>query len=225
MVDSWSGVFLGLLLILNSTPLDKNNKTMHRTLFNTPLVSPFLKLSSRLGLQLAGWKTEGKPPTEKNYVLVAAPHESNVDLVLLLAIAFVLDFKLYWMGKHSLFKGPLGPVMRWLGGVPVDRSKANNLVEQMVGQFEQINELVLTVTPEGTRSQVDRWKTGFYHIAQGANVPVALGFVDYKNKIGGFGPTCYPCGDIDKDLESIQNFYSTKIGRTRLKEQRKTNVS
>jgi 1-acyl-sn-glycerol-3-phosphate acyltransferase len=202
-----------------------NNTTMHRTLFNTPLVSPLLKLSSRLGLKLAGWKTEGKPPTEKSYVLVAAPHESNVDLVLLLAIAFVLDFKLYWMGKDSLFKGLLAPVMRWLGGVPVDRSKANNLVEQMVGQFEHNRELVLTVTPEGTRSQVDRWKTGFYHIARGANVPIALGFVDYKNKIGGFGPICYPCGDIDKDLENIQLFYSTKIGRTRLKEQRKTNVS
>lgn len=193
---------------------------MQKTLFNTPVISPLLKLCSRLGLKLVGWKTEGRPPTEKNFVLVAAPHESNIDLLLLLAIAFVLDFKLYWMGKDSLFKGPLGPIMRWMGGVSVDRSKANNLVEQMVRNFDEMSELVLTIPPEGTRSHVESWKTGFYHIAMGAKVPIALGFVDYKNKVGGFGPICYPCGDIDKDLENIQSFYRTKTGRTQLKEQR-----
>lgn len=193
---------------------------MQKTLFNTPVISPLLKLCSRLGLKLVGWKTEGRPPTEKNFVLVAAPHESNIDLLLLLAIAFALDFKLYWMGKDSLFKGPLGPIMRWMGGVSVDRSKANNLVEQMVRNFDEMSELVLTIPPEGTRSHVESWKTGFYHIAMGAKVPIALGFVDYKNKVGGFGPICYPCGDIDKDLENIQSFYRTKTGRTQLKEQR-----
>ena len=193
---------------------------MQRTLFTTPLVSPLLKLMSQIGLKLAGWSTSGTPPDEESYVLVAGPHESNIDLVLLLAIAFVLDFKLYWMGKDALFKGPLGPIMRWMGGVPVDRSKANNLVDQMVENFEVINGLVLTVTPEGTRSKVERWKTGFYHIAMGANVPVATGFVDYEKKVGGFGPTCYPSGDLDKDLAEIQGFYSTIVGRSRLKEKR-----
>jgi len=193
---------------------------MQKNLFNTPLVSPLFKLLSIVGLKLVGWKTEGTPPQEKSFVLVAAPHESNYDLALLLAIGFVLDFKLYWMGKDSLFKGPLGPIMRWLGGVPVDRSKSNNLVDQMVRNFAEMDELVLTIPPGGTRSHVERWKTGFYYIAVGAEVPIALGFVDYKNKVGGFGPICYPCGDIDKDLKIIQNFYSTKTGRTQLKEQR-----
>ena len=193
---------------------------MQRTLFTTPLVSPLLKLCSRLGLKLAGWEAKGKPPTEESYVLVAAPHESNIDLLVLLCIAFVLDFKLYWMGKDSLFKGPLGPIMRWLGGVPVDRSKTNNLVDQMVSNFETINGLVLTVTPEGTRSKVARWKTGFYHIAVGAKVPIATGFVDYENKVSGFGPTCYPCGDLEKDLAEIQGFYSTIVGYSDLKKKR-----
>ncbi len=198
---------------------------MQRTLFTTPLVSPLFKLISRLGLKLAGWKTEGKPPSEKNFVLVAAPHESNIDFILLLAIGFVLGFKLYWMGKNSLFKGPLGPITKWLGGVPVDRSKSNNLVDQMVNNFKTINGLILTIPPEGTRSHVERWKTGFYYIALGANVPIALGFLDYKRKVGGFGPICYPCGDIDKDLKKIQRFYSNIIGRTQLKEQRKASAS
>ena len=190
---------------------------MQRTLFTTPLVSPLLKLLSQLGLKLAGWKTEGEPPTEKNFVLVAAPHESNIDLALLLAIAFALDFKLYWMGKNSLFKGPLGPIMKWLAGVPVDRSKTNNLVDQMVDNFQTIDDLVLTIPPEGTRSEVKRWKTGFYYIALGAKVPIALGFLDYQRKTGGFGPICYPCGDIDKDLKKIQGFYSHIVGRNQLR--------
>ncbi len=190
---------------------------MQRTLFTTPLVSPLLKLLSQLGLKLAGWKTEGEPPTEKNFVLVAAPHESNIDLALLLAIAFALDFKLYWMGKNSLFKGPLGPIMKWLAGVPVDRSKTNNLVDQMVDNFQTIDDLVLTIPPEGTRSEVKRWKTGFYYIALGAKVPIALGFLDYQRKTGGFGPICYPCGDIDKDLKKIQGFYSNIVGRNQLR--------
>lgn len=194
---------------------------MAKTIFNTPIVSPLLKLCSQLGLKLAGWKSEGKPPKENSYVLVAAPHESNVDLVLLLALAFVLDFKLFWMGKNSLFKGPFGPIMRWLAGVPVDRSKSNNLVDQMVCRFGEMEELVLTVPPEGTRSQVERWKSGFYYIALGAKVPIALGFLDYKHKVGGFGPICFPCGDYEKDLEQIQDFYRTKTGRTQLREQRK----
>ncbi len=194
---------------------------MQRTLFNTPIISPLLKLLSRLGLKLVGWKTEGTAPVEKNFVLIAAPHESNIDLVLLLTFAFVLDFKLYWMGKDSLFKGPLGPIMRWCAGVPVDRSKANNLVDQMVEKFDEIGELVLTVPPEGTRSKVKRWKTGFYYIAVGAKVPIALGFLDYAKKTGGLGPICYPCGDIDKDLKTIQGFYDQKVGRAELKARRK----
>ena len=198
---------------------------MQRTLFTTPLVSPLLKLVARLGLKLVGWKAVGTPPVEKNFVLVAAPHESNFDLALLLAIAFVLEFKLYWMGKDTLFTGPLGPIMRWMGGISVNRSKTNNLVEQMVLNFDEMEELVLTVTPEGTRSHVDSWKTGFYHIALGAKVPIALGFVDYEKKRGGFGPICYPCGDIEKDLETIQSFYRTKTGRTQYKEQRRARTS
>jgi len=182
---------------------------MQRTLFTTPLVSPLLKLVARLGLKLVGWKAVGTPPVEKNFVLVAAPHESNFDLALLLAIAFVLEFKLYWMGKDTLFTGPLGPIMRWMGGISVNRSKTNNLVEQMVLNFDEMEELVLTVTPEGTRSHVDSWKTGFYHVAKDCEMPIFLAQVDYRTKVSGVFHTYQLTDDKKKDIAAIQASYES----------------
>ncbi len=103
--------------------------------------------------------------------------------------------------------------MRWLGGVPIDRSKSNNVVEQSIELFHQSNRLILTVPPSGTRSRVSYWKTGFYHIANGASVPIVLGFLDYRLRAGGVGPAVQPTGDIAKDMKVISSFYADISGK------------
>jgi len=152
-------------------------------------------------------------PAEKKYVLLAMPHTSNWDFPLALMLAFVYRFNMYWMGKDSLFKGWRGPVMRWLGGIPIDRSSSNNVVAQIVELFDATNSLIVTISPEGTRSKVDRWKTGFYHIAMGADVPIALAFLDYRRKVGGFLSTYYPTGNVDDDIAEIRRLYRGISGR------------
>lgn len=116
------------------------------------------------------------------------------------------------MGKNSLFPAPFGGLMRWLGGLPIDRSRANNTVAQMIEAYRNSGDLVVLIPPEGTRSRVERWKTGFYHIAHGADVPILLGFLDAGRRQLGFGPLFYPCGDLEDDLYQIQAFYRDKRG-------------
>ncbi|CBL45689.1 acyltransferase family protein [gamma proteobacterium HdN1] len=186
---------------------------MRRTVYNTPILKQILTAVSWVGLKLAGWKLEGQPPVEKKYVLIAVPHTSNWDFPITLAMAFLFKFDIFWMGKDSLFKGAAGPIMRWLGGISVDRSSSNNLVQQTIDAFDQQQELVITIPPEGTRSRVEKWKTGFYYIALGAKVPIALGFLDYKRKVGGFGPTFYPTGNVEADIAEIRKFYKGISGR------------
>ncbi len=185
---------------------------MRRTVYNTPVIKQILTAVSWLGLKLAGWKLEGQPPPEKKYVLIAVPHTTNWDFPITLAMAFLFKFDIFWMGKDSLFKGAFGPVMRWLGGIPVNRSASSNLVQQTIDAFNANDKLVITIPPEGTRSRVEKWKTGFYYIAHGANVPIALGFLDYKRKVGGFLPTFYPTGNADKDIAEIRKFYANISG-------------
>lgn len=186
---------------------------MRRTIYNTPVVRELLSALSSLGLKLSGWKLDGKPPQEKKYVLIAVPHTSNWDFPITLAMAFRFGFELFWMGKDSLFRGPMGPIMRWMGGIAIDRSSANNVVDQMIAAYRDNERLVVAIPPEGTRSRVDQWKTGFYYIAAGAEVPIALGYLDYEQKKGGFGPAFYPTGDLEKDMLEIRQFYSGIAGK------------
>ncbi len=186
---------------------------MRHTIFDTPLVNSFFRLICQLGLKLTGWKLEGKRPEARKYVVIAAPHTSNWDFVLTIALAFSFRMKVFWMGKSSLFKGPFGVVMKWLGGIPVDREKANGLVQQIVDKYNQCTDLVVAIPPEGTRSKVRKWKSGFYHVANGAGVPIALGFIDFKKKVGGFGPMFMPTGNFEEDLKKIQAFYANITGK------------
>jgi 1-acyl-sn-glycerol-3-phosphate acyltransferase len=112
----------------------------------------------------------------------------------------------------SIFKAPFGGFMQWLGGIAIDRSRANNTVEQMVECYRTSPELILLIPPEGTRSKVKRWKTGFYHIAQGADVPIMLGYIDAATKTVGFGDFFTPTGNIEADMQRIQQFYADKQG-------------
>jgi len=164
-------------------------------------------------LRAMGWRPEGAPPDDQRYVLIAAPHTTNWDLPFTLALSFAFDVPIRWMGKHTLFEGTGGKLLKRLGGVPVVRSERKNMVDQMIELFEENDTLVLTVPTEGTRSRVDFWKSGFYHIARGADVPIVLGFLDYSRRRGGFGPPVHPSGDMAADMDRIRAFYADKVGK------------
>jgi 1-acyl-sn-glycerol-3-phosphate acyltransferase len=183
------------------------------TIFNTPVLKAFLYRASRLILGLTGWRIEGQLPSIPKFVLVGAPHTSNWDLPYTLLMAFGLRAKIHWMGKETLFRSPFKGFFQWLGGIPVKRSISHNLVEQSIQQFNRNNQLILTIAPAGTRQRVIRWKTGFYHIACGAEVPIVLGFLDYRRKAGGIGPVVYPTGNITVDMETIKAFYDRVTGK------------
>ena len=183
------------------------------TIFDTPLLKTLLRFSCLLYLKGAGWRLTGEVPSARRFVLIAAPHTSNWDLPMTLAIVFAFRLKIYFLAKHSLFTPPFGIFLRWLGGVPVDRSKANNFVEQAIELFSTHEDLILVVPPEGTRKQVRYWKSGFYHIACGAQVPIVLGFIDFKRKVAGFGGSHVPSGNFDADLAAIQAFYAGITGK------------
>lgn len=179
-----------------------------------------MKFIAKLVFKLTGWKQVGTFPKElKKAVMIAAPHTSNWDFLYARAAFFIMDIPVKVTIKKESFKGPLGPLLRWLGAIPIERNKKgsslnkkNNMVNAMIELFDR-DELVILITPEGTRNYVPKWKTGFYHLAVGANVPIVLGYLDYKEKHAGIGPVIYPTGNIEEDLEVILAFYRTKQGK------------
>lgn len=185
---------------------------MTTTIFRTPILRPLLALSARVALRLSGWQVVGRVPAAPRCVLIAAPHTSNWDFVLMLLAVLAVGLDVHWMGKHTLFARPFGRLMRWLGGIPVDRTQSNRTAAQIVARFRAAGELVVLITPEGTRAQVARWKTGFYHIAVGAGVPIVLAYVDAATRSLGIGPQFAPSGDLERDLPLIQAFYADKTG-------------
>jgi 1-acyl-sn-glycerol-3-phosphate acyltransferase len=162
---------------------------------------------------LTGWQPGGRRPAPRKYVLIAAPHTSNWDLPYLLAFAVVFDVRITWMGKHTLFRGPMGWIMRWLGGIPIRRDRSADRVQQMARAIEAADSMALVVATEGTRSYTAHWKSGFYHIARTAGVPIVLSYLDYARRRGGFGPELMPSGDIREDMDEIRAFYADKQGR------------
>ena len=190
---------------------------MNYTIFDTPVLRTLVRWFSIVFLWISGWRATGCLPDAPKYVLIAAPHTSNWDLPYMLFVAFVLRVKIYWMGKDAIFRWPFRGLFKWLGGIPIDRSQANNVVDQSIAQFEKNDRLALTVPPAGTRKRVLNWKTGFYHIANGAGVPIVMGFLDYKQKVGGLGPALQPTGDIEADMETIRSFYMDISGKYPLK--------
>ena len=190
---------------------------MHYTIFDTPMVRTLIRWFSIVFLWLNGWRVVGRLPDAPRFVLIAAPHTSNWDLPYMLFTAFALRARIYWMGKDAIFCWPFKGLFKWLGGIPIDRSQANNVVEQSIAQFAASDNLVLTIPPAGTRKRVLNWKTGFYHIANGAGVPIAMGFLDYKKKIGGIGAVIQPTGDIGADMDVVRAFYADISGKYPLK--------
>jgi 1-acyl-sn-glycerol-3-phosphate acyltransferase len=164
-------------------------------------------------LRKMSWELDVTLPANPKYVVVGAPHTSNMDFIYMLLLMFATGIKLRWIGKHTLFKSPLGSLMRKLGGIPVDRRKKNKFVEKIIDEINQHDEFVVAIAPEGTRSKSKYWRTGFYYIALGAGVPIVLGFIDYKDNVVGFGPSLYPSGDIQADFIQIKDFYASKTGK------------
>jgi len=177
-------------------------------IFDTPIIGPFARFLSRTLVNVLGWKAvDLREDKVERYVMALAPHTSNWDFFYIYIISQSLSIRGQWLGKHSLFKGPMGPIMRWMGGIPVVRTRSSNLVDQCIKAYNDDPRLMLAITPEGTRSRVDRWKTGFYNIAMGANVRIALAYLDYQKKEGGIGAMFTPTGNIDEDLPRIREFY------------------
>lgn len=170
-------------------------------------------LIGRLAIALFGWKPEGELPKDPRFVLVAAPHTSNWDFFFFMALAWVYRIQPNWMGKEELFAGWRRPMMRALGGVAVKRDRRNNLVRQMAEEFAKAKKLILTVPAEGTRKKGEYWKSGFYRIAEAAQVPIVLGFLDYRRKRGGFGPSFIPGGNIKADMDCLRAFYKDIQGK------------
>jgi 1-acyl-sn-glycerol-3-phosphate acyltransferase len=147
-------------------------------------------------------------------VLIAAPHTSNWDLPYTLMVAFALRLNIYWMGKQSIFSFPFGGLMKWLGGIPVNREQSNNLVNASAQAISDAQgSLQLVVPPEGTRSKTRYWKTGFYYIALGAQVPIVMAYMDYGRKRSGLGPVFQPTGNIEQDMLAIKAFYAPFKGK------------
>lgn len=154
-----------------------------------------------------GWRLEGTRPAARKFVITGAPHTSNWDFVFFLGATHRFGVRPSFMGKDSLFRWPLARFMRDMGGVPVDRSRKGDYVAQMIEEFARRDELALVVAPEGTRSNVSGWRSGFYHIALGAGVPIVPAWVDNTRMRGGLGPAIMPTGDYAADLAKIAAFY------------------
>ncbi len=175
---------------------------------NPSLLVRMMRPVAHAWLKCVNMRMVGDLPDLPKFVLIGAPHTSNWDLPNSLAAGLHYGVSINWMGKDSIFKWPFGGLMRWMGGIPVDRSKRNNAVTQMVEVFNAASELIVVIPPEGTRSEVDRWKSGFYHIAVGANVPIVMAFMDYNRREVGIKGVFYPTGDYDADVAKIQAVYA-----------------
>lgn len=177
-----------------------------------PTPAPPRRPISRFFLRLIGWTPDIRPVPNK-YVLIGSPHTSNWDFPLALLLMRAIGIEGHWIAKHTVFRWPVGWFMRKLGGLPVDRTASHNFVDQIVQLFDERDRLVITIAPEGTRKKTAHWKTGFYYIALGADVPIVLGYLDYPRKRGGLGPMIQPSGDLEADLDRMKEFYADKTGR------------
>lgn len=167
---------------------------------------------ARLFWTFSRWRLVTRPAPTGPAVLLGAPHTSNWDFVLMLAIAWRLRIPIRWLGKKSLFRGWREKPMRRLGGIPVDRSDPSKVVADVLAQISRGEVFGLVITPEGTRGSGENWKSGFYRIARAAGLPVTLGYVDRTTMTTGLGPTIDLTGDVAADMDRIREFYSDKAG-------------
>lgn len=169
----------------------------------------------RAWVRLSGWRLEGELPDIAKLVLIVAPHSSWWDGIHGLLFKVALGADIAFMGKRELFRGPLGVLLRRLGGIPIERHAAHDVVAQMVARFAARERLWLGIAPEGTRKVVKRWKSGFWHIARQAGVPILPGYFDYPRKVIGLGPLFQPSADLEADLAALRAWYAPYRGKNR----------
>lgn len=157
--------------------------------------------------RLMGWRIEGQLPPLDKFVLIGAHHTSNWDFVLFIAAKFILRLNARWFGKHSIFRWPFGALMRYWGGIPIRRHLKLNTVEQAIEAFAEHRQFILVLSPEGTRRKVERWKSGFYHIACGAGVPIVPAALDFQHRRIVIGAPFQPTGNEEADLRQLLAFY------------------
>ncbi|MEO5903774.1 MAG: lysophospholipid acyltransferase family protein [Gemmatimonadaceae bacterium] len=167
----------------------------------------------RVGLSAAGWRFEGDVPDERKFVIIVVPHTSNWDFILGVEALFSLGFRVSFLGKHTLFKWPIGIFMRWMGGIAVERTVRKDRVADTIAAFDSADKLILAVAPEGTRKRVAEWKTGFYHVAHGAHVPIVPVAFDYGRKVVRFYPPFWTTGDAGADMPRIKDLYRGVVAR------------
>ena len=163
---------------------------------------------------LLGWKIIGNFPKDLNkYVIIAAPHTHWLDFPLGICVKYAQGTPVNYIGKASLFRPPFGFIFRWLGGAPVNRSKSTNKVEAIVQVFKSREKFILALSPEGTRKKIDTWKTGFYYIAKGANVPIVMGTLDFENKQVKISEPYYLTDSIENDFKHFYSFFKGVKGK------------
>jgi len=163
-------------------------------------------------LSLFGWRTVYEPPTEPKGIILVYPHTSNWDFMIGILFSYGYGLGASWIAKHSAFRWPLGPVLRRMGGIPIDRRRARGTIGAMVEAYRESDSLWIAITPEGTRSHTNHWKSGFYRIALAADVPCALGFIDFKTKTVSIATYVRFTGQTEKDLRALRNFFAGKRG-------------
>ncbi|MCB0044215.1 MAG: 1-acyl-sn-glycerol-3-phosphate acyltransferase [Caldilineaceae bacterium] len=164
--------------------------------------------------RILGWRVLGNIPAESKYVIIVAPHTSNLDFFIgfIASRAIPLPFPNF-AAKHTVFVGPIGALLKKLGGIPINRTKNHNVVDQIIDAFKERDHMIMAITPEGTRSKVQYWRSGFYHIAVGADAPIVMVAFDYEHRQIVLAPPFTPCGDPQVDMARIQEFYSEIQGR------------
>ena len=167
---------------------------------------------ARRTLDRFGWTVVGEPPPDPVVVLVAAPHTSAWDFAVMVLLSRSCGVKPLFLGKKELFRGPMGPFMRRMGGISIDRQNAAGVVEGLVARASASERFQVVIAAEGTRKPGRYWKSGFYRMAQQAGIPICLGFCDGPTRTMGFGPTFRPSGDVRADMDMVRAFYADKHG-------------
>jgi 1-acyl-sn-glycerol-3-phosphate acyltransferase len=167
----------------------------------------------RAGLAILGWRIEGNLPDLPKLVIIVAPHTSNWDFFVGLFVDLALDLEAHWWGKHTLFRWPVAGWLRAVGGIPVERSASQNAVATTIDAFARAERFVFALAPEGTRKKAERWRTGFHHVARGANVPIVMAALDYGRRVFVLSEPVCPTADVEGDIARMRAWFTQFPGK------------
>ena len=178
-----------------------------------PQVPSRLQRWARRALAASGWTVDVAWPPGPRCVIIVYPHTSNWDFVVGYLAKLATGLPVHWIGKDTLFRWPVASLLRRMGGIPVNRRERTGIIERLAGELRRRRRMWLAIAPEGTRARSDHWKSGFYHLALAAGVPVGLAFIDYSSKVVGLGTYLTLTGDVERDLARVREAYAGKVGK------------